>query len=220
MALTELRLNGADLDRLKSDKQRRFALEYMIDHNPRAAAIRAGYKPNSAAVTAQKLLRNPVIKAFIGKTERLDMERLELDRLMVLKRLVEALNWEVRDLVDPETGLALLPHQLPEHVQKQVDDFDQKITEYEERDGTKVRTVKVRYRMTPRAIAREQAMKHKGLLAPEQSGHSAGAISVRQLLDKLSKPSERVSMKERIRRALEDRRRLEGDAQETPPESR
>ena len=67
MALTELRQNGADLDRLKHDRMRRFALEWCVDHCPKAAAIRAGYAKNSAAVTANKLLKNPIIKAFIGK---------------------------------------------------------------------------------------------------------------------------------------------------------
>lgn len=37
-------------------KQARFCQEYLIDHNATRAAIRAGYKPTSARVTAAKLL--------------------------------------------------------------------------------------------------------------------------------------------------------------------
>jgi phage terminase small subunit len=36
-------------------KQRRFAEEYALDHNGAAAAVRAGYAPISAKVTAERL---------------------------------------------------------------------------------------------------------------------------------------------------------------------
>ena len=47
-----------------TDKQKRFADEYLIDCNGAKAAIRAGYSRNSASY-ASKLLANPDIRAYI-----------------------------------------------------------------------------------------------------------------------------------------------------------
>lgn len=40
-----------------NEKQRKFVAEYVVDCNGKQAAIRAGYAPHSAEVTASKLLR-------------------------------------------------------------------------------------------------------------------------------------------------------------------
>ncbi|HKT18287.1 MAG TPA: terminase small subunit [Stellaceae bacterium] len=42
-----------------------FVLEYLIDLDPKAAAIRAGYAPRHAGKTAARLLRRPEIAAAI-----------------------------------------------------------------------------------------------------------------------------------------------------------
>jgi len=166
MGKTELRKRGADPNRL-TDKQRRFCQEYPKDFNGTRAAIAAGYSKRAAAVTAAKLLKNPIVQAYLGKLQRLDAERLELDRQLVLKKLVEALTYEARDFCD-ENGLPLHPNELPQRVQSQVDGIDWDITETVDDEGNTERHMKVRYRMTPRATAREQAMKHKGLFAPDR----------------------------------------------------
>ena len=41
-------------------KQSRFVREYAVDCNGAAAAVRAGYSPRSAKVTASRLLTNEV----------------------------------------------------------------------------------------------------------------------------------------------------------------
>jgi len=48
-------------------KQQRFADEYLIDLNATQAAIRAGYSPRSADVTAARLLANARIRAYIDQ---------------------------------------------------------------------------------------------------------------------------------------------------------
>ena len=173
MGLTKLRKNGADLNRLTTDKQRRFALEMLLDTTkPMEAAIRAGYSKNSASITAQKLLKNPIIKAFIGKMEREVVEDLEvkgeISQREIMVKLFHALTWRADDLVDKD-GKILLPQELPDRVQCQVDGMKQKIlkrTTYE--DGTTEEILEVEYKMTPRATAREQAIKIAGLFAPEK----------------------------------------------------
>lgn len=185
MPLTELRKNSADLSRLRTDRERRFVLEYLLDKNGTQAALRAGYSKGSAANIAHKLLKDPIVKAYIGALEKKDVEQLGVDRLMVLERLIEALNWEARDLVD-EKGRALKPHELPDRVQRQVDGFEQEVFEKELSDGTILRTVHTKYKMTPRATAREQAMKHKGLFAPEE--YNVNHIIRRDFVEALQQP--------------------------------
>lgn len=49
------------------DKQIQFAQEYVIDFNGKQAAIRAGYAPNSAEVTACKLLRTAKVRSEVER---------------------------------------------------------------------------------------------------------------------------------------------------------
>lgn len=69
-------------------KQKRFVWEYCKDHAPQAAAIRAGYKERSAAVTASNLLRDPRIQDAIRERERQIAEAAMLDETIVLQGLL------------------------------------------------------------------------------------------------------------------------------------
>lgn len=50
-----------------NEKQRRFCDEYLIDLNGKQAAIRAGYAPRNAEVTASKLLTLSKVSAYIDR---------------------------------------------------------------------------------------------------------------------------------------------------------
>lgn len=50
-----------------TEKQRRFADEYLIDCNATQAAIRAGYSPKTANEQGNRLLANVSIKAYIDE---------------------------------------------------------------------------------------------------------------------------------------------------------
>lgn len=187
MGLTKLRQNGADWKRLKSDRQRRFVLEYMIDHDQRQAAIRAGYKESGAAVMGCKLMKDSIVRAIIGRMERQDVEELELSREETLRQLYYALTRRVRDFVDGE-GVGLLPHELPEQSQSILDGFEQEVEE-EIEDGKLVgRKIKTKYRLTPHAAAREQAMKHKGLFAPTKEEVKHLHLHLKSLLEEPDEP--------------------------------
>ena len=182
MVVTKLSEKGADLKRLGSDKMRRFVLEYLLlkaagNDSPQQAAINAGYPKKTAAQQGYKLLRHPIIKAHIGKLERQDIEELELSRHEILLQVWYAATREARDFVDPKTGLMLLPHQLPDCVQNIIDGFEQDIEERFTNDGDTVRTIKMKYKLTPHATAREQWLKHKGLFPSEKVEHG-GKIDI------------------------------------------
>lgn len=74
-----------------SAKQTRFVAEYLQDSNGAAAAVRAGYAPGSAKVTASRMLTkdNPVRRAIQAR-QAAEADRLGLRRQDVLAGLLEA----------------------------------------------------------------------------------------------------------------------------------
>jgi len=68
-------LTKKDIEKLLTDKQRRFCLEYVIDWNATRAAIKAGYKEKSATVIAHENLRKPYIKKYLDFVRK-DYEKL------------------------------------------------------------------------------------------------------------------------------------------------
>jgi len=51
-------------------KQARFVAEYQVDLNATQAAIRAGYSPTSAHVTASRMLSDAKVRAAVEQTQR------------------------------------------------------------------------------------------------------------------------------------------------------
>lgn len=71
-------------------KQQRFVDEYLVDLNGTQAAIRAGYAPGSADVTAARLLGDARVQAYIQKRMKDREERTGITQDMVLQRW-----WEI-----------------------------------------------------------------------------------------------------------------------------
>ncbi len=67
-----------------AERQARFAAEYLIDRNARAAALRAGYSRSVAERGGHRLLRRPAIAAAIEAAERQAEERLHVAAERVL----------------------------------------------------------------------------------------------------------------------------------------
>jgi phage terminase small subunit len=70
-------------------KQARFARLYYSDpqHVASKAAVSAGYSPNGAAQTANKLLKLPYVRAMLESFERKAVEKFELTAGRVLREL-------------------------------------------------------------------------------------------------------------------------------------
>ena len=68
-------------------KQEVFCMEYLIDGNGTAAAIRAGYSPDTAGAIAAENLTKPNIIEKISEERKLTMESLKIDRETQLKEL-------------------------------------------------------------------------------------------------------------------------------------
>ncbi len=72
-----------------SQKQKRFAREYMVDFDVPAAYVRAGYSEKSARSAGGRLLRDSRMKAYIAELGVEAAERADLTIDSVLKNLRE-----------------------------------------------------------------------------------------------------------------------------------
>ena len=68
-------------------KQEHFVVEYLRDHNGKQAAIRAGYSPKTAEVTASRLVRNVKVRAELEARQAKVAERAEITAEWVLRGL-------------------------------------------------------------------------------------------------------------------------------------
>ena len=75
-----------------TDKQRRFADEYLIDCNATQAAIRAGYSKNHAHTNANRLLQIAAVKEYID--ERL--AQISSDKIAQAEEIMEYLTAVLR----------------------------------------------------------------------------------------------------------------------------
>ncbi len=68
-------------------KQEHFVKEYLVDLNGLKAAVRAGYSPKSAAVTAARNLKNPTVRAAVQDAMQRRARRTEVSQDRVLQEL-------------------------------------------------------------------------------------------------------------------------------------
>ena len=70
-----------------TDKQKRFASEYLVDLNATAAATRAGYSEKTACEQGSRLLANAKVKEEIKKRQIKLQDKLEITQEKVLEEL-------------------------------------------------------------------------------------------------------------------------------------
>ena len=85
-----------------TDKQHRFALEYLIDGNATRAYIAAGFSANKANTNAFKLLQNTAIAEFIKSEQEKTANRLEITREFIINEYLELINSAKTDEVGPD----------------------------------------------------------------------------------------------------------------------
>src|SRR5215210_4507441 len=82
-----------------TDKQARFAEEYLLDLNGKQAAIRAGYSEDTAEQQAARLLRNVKVAAAIAAGQAARSERTQVTADRVLRELADLAFFDPADLV-------------------------------------------------------------------------------------------------------------------------
>lgn len=79
-----------------TEKQKKFAEEYVIDLNATQAAIRAGYSKNSAQEQSSRLLSNVMVLAYVKELREKQQEQSMLDARWVLERLTQVVDRSMR----------------------------------------------------------------------------------------------------------------------------
>lgn len=95
-----------------TDKEERFAEEYLVDLNATQAAIRAGYEPESAGKTGHKVRKKAEVDARIqrGKHERTERTHISQDMVVielwesykVFSKLVPKIDFQGNQAIDKD----------------------------------------------------------------------------------------------------------------------
>src|SRR5580693_6233841 len=85
-------------------KQSRFISEYLLDQNATQAAVRAGYAPAHANVTAHDLLHHPNVSQRLQHAAKIRQDKLELCADQTLERWRRIAGVSVASLFDSVTG--------------------------------------------------------------------------------------------------------------------
>jgi phage terminase small subunit len=80
-------------------KRKRFVLEYLVDMNGTAAAVRAGYSVRTAKEIAYELLRDPSVQAELSKQMARVAERLEMRVEDVVREYVKIARANITDFL-------------------------------------------------------------------------------------------------------------------------
>ena len=88
-----------------TDLQRRFVDEYLIDLNPKQAAIRAGYPPAKAAYASAQVMKHPPVCDLIAKRMAERSTRVGISADRVLQRLGALVFGDPRSLFTSTGGL-------------------------------------------------------------------------------------------------------------------
>jgi len=184
MGSTKLSKRGVNPKRL-TDKQRLFIAEYLIDFKGGRAAKAAGYK-GRVDVTAAKLLKHPLVSKIIGKAQRQALQALGLRRETILRELVYCALRDPIDLCD-KNGRLVIDNlgNLPEQIRRCIDSVKCKQFVV---DGEMVQEIELR--LTPKLAALELAMKHLGLLAPQQHEVTVGVVDFDNLAGLYEEPQD------------------------------
>lgn len=99
----------AAISKAAAAKRERFALEYVVDHQVRQAAIRAGYAPNSAHVTGSRLLNEAKVTARIKELEAALAAKYAITQDRTFKEIARIAYGDIRTLYEPSGKLKSIP---------------------------------------------------------------------------------------------------------------
>lgn len=101
-------------------KQQRFVEEYLIDLNGKQAAIRVGYSPATAEVTASRLLSNVKVKAAVDERRAALSENAEVSQERIVKEFCRMGFYDPADIASqPMNGPEDIA-KLPEDVRRAI----------------------------------------------------------------------------------------------------
>ena len=161
-----------------TDKQQRFAREFIVDLNATQAAIRAGYSEKTARSQGQRLLTKADVQTAIAALKATRAKKVELKADRVLQEIMHCAFSDLREVLQVVDGVVSVRdlESLPESTTRAIESITQVTTE-DNKDVTKVRlTVK----MAPKLAALKLLCDHLGLSIQrhEVSGPGGAPIDV------------------------------------------
>jgi phage terminase small subunit len=96
-------------------KQKRFCDEYLLDMNATAAAVRAGYKPQSAHCRGSRILALPQAQEYIQQSQQKFINELDLFSHTLIRELKQLLHSNTDDLLDSQGNLKKA-NEVPQHL--------------------------------------------------------------------------------------------------------
>jgi phage terminase small subunit len=147
-----------------SAKMQRFVVEYAVDGNGSAAAIRAGYSAASSRHIAWTLLRRPAVRAAIAESQAEHAAGAQFARDALLRELANVAYASLRDIVDIVGGHIVLKKgaDIPPEVWPAIAEIS------EAADG------RIRIKMHPKM----QAIDFLGRVHKMWEGSGAGAVKI------------------------------------------
>ena len=104
-------------------RQARFVVEYCVDKNGTQAAIRAGYSPNGAEVTASRLLSRANVAAEIARELEQQGKVIRVDAARVLLEYARLAFADTTKAYGPD-GKLLPLHQMPADLRRAISSFE------------------------------------------------------------------------------------------------
>jgi phage terminase small subunit len=137
-----------------TERQKAFAREYLVDYNGQAAAIRVGYSPRSAKVTASRMLTQANVQKELARRAVPVQKAAELKAAEVLQLAMLVANGDIRTLFTAD-----------DKGQTTIKDM-RELTVVEQRlvVAWKRKSEGIEIRFADRDKAVERLMKHYGLL--------------------------------------------------------
>lgn len=162
-----------------SEKQDRFCHEYCIDFHQTNAAIRAGYPPKGAAVSATRLLKSAKILARIAEIRAHASSKTGISLERNLDQLGAMAFADPADMFHPETGELLPIQQIPAHLRRAI----QSIEVDEINVGGQVLGLTKKIKLADRNKAADMIMRHLGEYKKDNAQKQTNVTVVVDIVD-------------------------------------
>lgn len=161
-------------DGLKSDKQRLFVQEYLIDLNATQAAIRAGYSEHTAKDIGCENLAKPNIQAAIQEAMAKRLERTQLSQDKTLREYARLAYSDPRKFFKKDGSLIPI-HELDDDTAACIGGID--IQEHWEGTGNDAELIKTKkIKIIDKLGALRDVGKHQGIFEKDNNQKNIAAV--------------------------------------------
>ena len=164
-----------------TDKERMFAMEYLAcNYNATEAARRVGY--SNPGVAGCQVLKKPHVQLAVRTFEAEVLAKVGIRIEDVLLQLYYLISRDAGDFCDDDGTIVTDVSKLNPRARACIDGIKQKVTTRTSEDGSTTEEITTELKLTPKSVAVDMGMKHKGLFSPELLG-VIGAEQVKEVFD-------------------------------------